>query len=83
MLPNGYWDTAPRALRLQEAGAGLYAADAERATAGELRALLERVLTEPSFARATARLRAEMLGTPAPADVVRVLERLVADRAAL
>jgi glycosyltransferase (activator-dependent family) len=81
MLPNGYWDTMPRARRVHDAGAGLCVADAERMTAAELRRQLEAVLADPSFAKGAHRLRTEMLGTPAPAEVARTIEALVANRA--
>jgi L-2-deoxyfucosyltransferase len=72
MVPHGAWDTVPRALRLRELGAGL--------CGGDVREMLVRVLEEPSFARDAERLRTEALGTPAPSDIVPLLENLTAAR---
>ncbi|MGS2642374.1 activator-dependent family glycosyltransferase [Streptosporangium sp. LJ11] len=72
VVPHGGWDTVPRALRLRELGAGL--------CGGDVREMLVRVLREPSFAREAERLRVEALGTPAPGDVVPLLEKLTAAR---
>ncbi|GAA2905303.1 DUF1205 domain-containing protein [Streptosporangium fragile] len=74
----GDWDSRIWARRVQDAGAGLSVPDARKVTAGEVRDMLARVLGEPSFAAGAARLRTEMLGTPAPRDVVPVLEQLTA-----
>ncbi len=71
VVPNGLWDTVPRARRLQDLGVGLYG--------GDVREMLVRVLGEPSFAHAAKRLRQEILATPAPREIVPVLERLTAD----
>ena len=76
ILPDGVWDTDHKARLLEERGAGIRVAEPERADAATLRALLGRLLEEPSFARAAARLRQESRGMPAPGDVVPVLERL-------
>ncbi|MGW5849819.1 activator-dependent family glycosyltransferase [Streptomyces sp. NPDC055254] len=78
ILPDGVWDTDHKARLLEERGAGIRVAEPERADAATLRALLGRLLEEPSFARAAARLRQESRGMPAPGDVVPVLERLAA-----
>lgn len=43
-----------------------------------IRTQITRVLTEPSFQEGTARLFGDLLASPSPADVVRVLERLTA-----
>ncbi|TDC45404.1 activator-dependent family glycosyltransferase [Actinomadura sp. KC345] len=75
VLPNGLWDTVARGRRLQDAGAGL-CAPADGISADELRRMLVRVLEEPRFAEGAAGLRAEMLGTPAPAGIVPLLEKL-------
>ncbi|MFG2760504.1 activator-dependent family glycosyltransferase [Streptomyces wuyuanensis] len=79
VVPDPLWDAARRAERLVAAGAGLAVPDAESFTAAELRALVGRVLDEPSFAAAAARIRSEMLATPAPSDIVPTLERLSAE----
>jgi UDP:flavonoid glycosyltransferase YjiC (YdhE family) len=39
---------------------------------------VRRVLDEPSFTRAARRLRTEVLATPAPSDIVPLLEKLAA-----
>jgi glycosyltransferase (activator-dependent family) len=70
VVPNGLWDTVPRALRLQELGVGL--------CGGEIAEMVRRVLDEPSFTRAARRLRTEVLATPAPSDIVPLLEKLAA-----
>ncbi|MFD9718048.1 activator-dependent family glycosyltransferase [Streptomyces sp. NPDC059076] len=77
MVPARMWCNIPKARKVEQLGAGLYR-QAERFTADELRAMLVRVLTEPSFAHNAGRLREEMLAAPAPADLVPVLERLTA-----
>ncbi|MFE9117174.1 nucleotide disphospho-sugar-binding domain-containing protein [Streptomyces sp. NPDC007172] len=66
----------PRAERAQAAGVAL-TCPPERLTAGRLRAMVRRVLDDPSFAHAASRVSTEMLGTPTPAGIVPVLERLV------
>ncbi|TDC44512.1 glycosyl transferase family 28, partial [Actinomadura sp. KC345] len=76
VLPNGQWDTVPRARQVEEFGVGLSVADPDRVTPEELRAKLVRVLDEPSFAERAAAVRAEMLATPTPSDIVPVLEKL-------
>jgi UDP:flavonoid glycosyltransferase YjiC (YdhE family) len=62
---------------LQDAGAGLYC-DSARLTPELLRDMIVRVLGDRSFATAAARIRRELLGTPAPREIVPVLERLTA-----
>ncbi|TDC44519.1 activator-dependent family glycosyltransferase [Actinomadura sp. KC345] len=80
VLPNGRWDTVPRARRLHGTGAGIHVGDDDGApSADTVRRALLRVLDEPSFARNAGRLRTEMLGMPAPADIVPVLETLTAE----
>ncbi|TKK79069.1 DUF1205 domain-containing protein [Herbidospora galbida] len=59
--------------RLAASGAGLRA---DATTAGEIRAAVERVLTEPGFGTAAARLREETAALPAPNEVVGRLEEL-------
>ncbi|MFD7229159.1 activator-dependent family glycosyltransferase [Streptomyces sp. NPDC059881] len=79
LVPDPLWDAARKAERLVAAGAGLAVADPQCFTAAELRSLVQRVLEEPSFAAGTARVRGEMLATPAPADILPTLERLSAE----
>lgn len=75
VVPDMMWDTEYKAELLQRTGAGLLVRDAEF-TPQTLGAAVRRVVTEPSFAAAAATLRHEVLGTPAPSDIVPVLERL-------
>ncbi|MFJ2609257.1 activator-dependent family glycosyltransferase [Streptomyces sp. NPDC087425] len=77
VVPARMWCNTPRAEQARAAGVAL-TCPPERLTAGRLRAMVTRVLENPSFARAAARVRTEMLGTPTPAGIVPVLERLVA-----
>ncbi|KQX56334.1 MULTISPECIES: activator-dependent family glycosyltransferase [unclassified Streptomyces] len=76
VVPARMWCNTPRAERARAAGVAL-TCPPERLTAARLRAMVTRVLDDPSFARAADRVRTEMLGTPTPADIVPVLERLV------
>ncbi|SEF65475.1 glycosyltransferase, activator-dependent family [Thermomonospora echinospora] len=82
VLPNGYWDTVLRAGQVQDFGAGLAVGDPDRVSAAEIREKVVRVLQEPGFAVSAARLREEMLATPAPAEIVPLLERLTAEHRA-
>lgn len=77
MVPARMWCNIPKARRVAELGAGL-CREAEDFSAGDLRAMLTRVLTEASFARSATALRAQTLAAPFPADLVPVLERLTA-----
>ncbi|WP_369273976.1 nucleotide disphospho-sugar-binding domain-containing protein [Streptomyces sp. R11] len=45
----------------------------------DIRKMVTRVLGEPSFQRASEALRQDILASPSPAEVVPVLERLVAE----
>jgi glycosyltransferase (activator-dependent family) len=73
-----WWGPVAFARGLEDRGAGAYVADSDQITAELLRTHLLRVLDDPSFAAAAARLRTERLGTPAPNDLVPLLERLTA-----
>ncbi len=64
-----------RCRRLEEAGAGLLQPHRE-ATPESIRAAVGRLLTEPAFAVNAAKLRAELLAHPTPAENVAVHERL-------
>ncbi|QEU96270.1 activator-dependent family glycosyltransferase [Streptomyces kanamyceticus] len=77
-LPCMIWDSERKAQRMEEYGAALRVADVDDVSAAELRALLVRILEDPSFAERAARLRDEVIATPAPGDIVPVLERLTA-----
>ncbi|MEJ2885811.1 nucleotide disphospho-sugar-binding domain-containing protein [Actinomycetospora aeridis] len=61
-----------------DSGAGLVM-NVSRPDAFTMRETIQRVLTEPSFQRGTDRLRSDLLATPAPAEVVPILERLTAE----
>ncbi|MFD5684469.1 activator-dependent family glycosyltransferase [Streptomyces bacillaris] len=78
IVPTNMMDNVLKAQRVEAAGAGLHVRDTAALTADSLRALLLRVLDEPSFAAKAAAVRREMLATPAPRDIVPVLERLTA-----
>ncbi|MFJ7777562.1 activator-dependent family glycosyltransferase [Streptomyces yangpuensis] len=80
ILPDGVWDTDHKARLLQERGAGLRVAQPEKADAAMLRGMITRLLEEPSFARAAARLRGESREMPTPGAVVPVLEELAGRR---
>ncbi|WP_399930753.1 nucleotide disphospho-sugar-binding domain-containing protein [Streptomyces kanamyceticus] len=71
-------EQALNAGRVAKAGAGLVvpASSPDRSARG--RAALRRLLAEPSFRQTAARLGEELLATPAPADLVPVLEELAA-----
>ncbi|BDM71236.1 glycosyl transferase [Streptomyces nigrescens] len=79
VLPGDLWDIPMRADQVQEAGVGLRPLDVAGVTAGEVREMVVRVLTDPAFARRAAALRDEMVATPAPRDLVPVLEKLTAE----
>ncbi|MEE4421609.1 activator-dependent family glycosyltransferase [Streptomyces bugieae] len=74
----GDWDSMVWARKVEESGAGVCVPSTERVTAQELRGTLDAVLEQPSFRRAAAGLRAEMLGTPSPLDIVPLIEERVA-----
>ncbi|HEY3956667.1 MAG TPA: activator-dependent family glycosyltransferase [Streptosporangiaceae bacterium] len=73
-------DSTVRAELLRDAGAGLVIPHGE-ATPEAVRDSVRRLLAEPAFAGAAARLRAEMLAQPAPSEVVVALERLAQGKA--
>ncbi len=64
-----------------ESGAGLaLVEEAARADVGAIRDAVTEVLTEPRYRKAAERVRAEIAATPSPAEIVPVLESLVASR---
>jgi glycosyltransferase (activator-dependent family) len=79
ILPNQEWDTVPRARLITEAGAGLCVPDPAACTPAGLRRMLVEVLDRPSYAAAAAALQAELIATPAPAELVPTMERLAAE----
>jgi L-2-deoxyfucosyltransferase len=72
-VPTDVWDNVIKARRLHQSGGGLCVSAVEGVTGGEVRALLERVLEEPTFAEVAATHRQELLGRPSPADLAPVL----------
>ncbi|MFD7627292.1 activator-dependent family glycosyltransferase [Streptomyces sp. NPDC059851] len=76
VLPYG-WDTLAKARRVEELGYGL-CLPAHELTVDGLRTAVLRLLEEPSFTEAAAKVRAEVLAEPTPNDIVPVLERLTA-----
>lgn len=64
-----------------ETGAGLTLRH-EHCSVDDIRKMVTRVLEEPSFRRSSDALRRDLLSSPSPADVVPVLERLVAEHRA-
>ncbi|RAY12698.1 glycosyl transferase family 28 [Actinomadura craniellae] len=78
IVPTRMWCNGPRADLARDSGIAL-CCEPEELTADRLRTMVTRVLEEPSFARNAARVRAEMLGTPSPRELVPVLERLTAE----
>ncbi|MDH6213172.1 activator-dependent family glycosyltransferase [Streptomyces pseudovenezuelae] len=77
VVPARMWCNTPRAERARAAGIAL-TCPPEQLTAARLRAMVTRVLEDGSFARNAARVRAEMLATPTPGELVPTLERLTA-----
>lgn len=79
IIPTDIWCNVIKAEKTEATGAALRVPDPGRLTAAELRSMLLRVLEDPSFSRNAARLRTDWLGTPAPRDIVPVLERLTVE----
>jgi len=75
LMLSWQWDSVLKAGQLRATGAGL-ALERHEGTAEALRSELKRLLTDPSFAEAAARLRDETLAMPSPNDVVPALEKL-------
>jgi glycosyltransferase (activator-dependent family) len=71
-IPGNIWGEAGIMTAVAEQGAGLIA------DVGQLVDQLRRVLDDPSFAEAAARVRREALDRPSPRDVVPQVEQLVA-----
>lgn len=72
-------DQIYRGAGLESQGAGLLLESAS-ATAGQVRERTARILSDAAFQENSDRLREEALARPAPADVIPVLEKLVAER---
>ncbi|MHC5705245.1 activator-dependent family glycosyltransferase [Streptomyces tirandamycinicus] len=72
------WDTAVMGRGLEDIGAGL-CVPSDGLLPDVLRKQVQRLITEPSFARGARRLQEELLAVPSPNEVVPVLERLVAE----
>ncbi|MGC5346216.1 activator-dependent family glycosyltransferase [Streptomyces sp. DT24] len=75
VIGHGY-DTLSKGLRLEELGAGLFL-PAESATPVAIRERTIRLLTEPALAAGAAKLQADLLAEPTPAEVVSTLQHLV------
>ncbi|MER7169106.1 activator-dependent family glycosyltransferase [Micromonospora sp. NPDC000207] len=81
ILPDG-WDTGVRAQRTEDQGAGI-ALPVPELTSDQLREAVRRVLDDPAFTAGAARMRADMLAEPSPAEVVDVCAGLVGERTAV
>ncbi|MGY4896038.1 activator-dependent family glycosyltransferase [Micromonospora aurantiaca (nom. illeg.)] len=75
IVPYKLWCNGPRAERMERAGVAVCGV-AGRSAASEVRALIRRVLDEPSFRACAGDLRHEMLAASTPAELVPVLRRL-------
>lgn len=77
------WDNDGPALAAGAAAIGAALVLNPRETTGaDIRNGVLRLLSEPEFRAGAQKLRAEMLATPAPNDLVATLEQLVADHRA-
>ena len=79
ILSTSVSDHVLRAETLQRSGAGIYVHHRE-ADAEQVRSRIRRMVTEPGFAEAAGRLRAESDAMPSPHQLVPVLEQLAASR---
>ncbi|MFH8476237.1 activator-dependent family glycosyltransferase [Streptomyces sp. NPDC018000] len=77
ILGHGY-DTLMAGQRQEKLGAGL-CLPADNATPEAIRECVVRLLDEPALAAGAARIRADLLAQPSPAEVVPMLERIVAE----
>ncbi|MEV4738881.1 activator-dependent family glycosyltransferase [Streptomyces sp. NPDC049555] len=77
IVPDMMWDAMEKSLSLARSGAGLHAGP-DGLSPRVLRSRITALLDDESFAAGARRVRAEMLSTPAPNDIVPVLERLTA-----
>ncbi|WP_173132948.1 nucleotide disphospho-sugar-binding domain-containing protein [Kibdelosporangium persicum] len=75
IVPGTTWSERASALAQEERGYGLLL-DLADLTASSVRSGVERLITEPSFARCAAEVRQEMLDTPTLSDIVPDLEAL-------
>ncbi|MFB4279805.1 activator-dependent family glycosyltransferase [Nonomuraea sp. MTCD27] len=80
VVPDLMWDSKEKSLALTASGAGLVIQDQEKLSPDHLRERITTLLDDPAYAAGAARMRAEMVGTPSPNDIVPVLERLTALR---
>ncbi|MEE3921337.1 nucleotide disphospho-sugar-binding domain-containing protein [Micromonospora sp. BRA006-A] len=76
VVPSKIWDSADKARRLAEQGAGICLTEV---TASAVRESVVALLEQPSYAENAARLRREAVATPSPVEVVPLLERLTAE----
>lgn len=77
IVPGTTWSERASALALRRRGSGLLL-DLADLTEDTVRAGVDRLLSDPSFARNAAEVQAEMAATPTLGDVVPDLERLAA-----
>jgi glycosyltransferase (activator-dependent family) len=85
LVPSAWWSErffGPVAMAngLAEQGAGVYVCNSDQLTAPALRAELDRVLADASFAENASRLAASTALMPTPNDVVPALEKLTDSR---
>jgi glycosyltransferase (activator-dependent family) len=86
IVPGRYWDEVDFGRLLEERNAGAYVdpyrlsgeALKSKLPADTLRGKLARLLDDPTCLRSALQVRAEMLATPSPRDLVPTLERLAA-----
>lgn len=78
-----FWGQVAHANGLERQGAGIHVDTGRPVTADGLRDDLLRLLEEPSFGRNAARLRTELMGMPAPGDIVPQLAALTAEHRAM
>jgi len=79
VVPLTMWDEAVIARCVTDSGAGLVA-DPEALDGAALGKQLSQIVEDPAFRSGAQTLYEEMLATPAPKDVVPLLERLTAER---
>nr|AAB08020.1 glycosyltransferase [Streptomyces sp. C5] len=81
IVPDMMWDAMEKAHGLARSGAGGYV-DAKDVSPDLLRERVLDLFDDPSYAAGARRVRAEIVGTPSPNDIVPVLERLTAEHQA-
>ncbi|MEU7171988.1 MULTISPECIES: activator-dependent family glycosyltransferase [Micromonospora] len=79
IVPHGYWDTTPKAMFLEERGAGLHL-PVGGFSAAAMRDALIRIVGDPSFRTGAYAVQAENQARPSPNDLVPTLEKIAAER---